>query len=596
MGTFLRPLILAVLVACATAGGSIERRDTSPTDRETATADPVARVDALADDYVAAWFERHPESATREGVEGADHGRLTDRSREAIAAWESREDAWRAELSAIDTSVLRGTPAEVTYDFLRERLEASAARRVCRDELWAVSPTYTGWQAGLALLARVQPVETAEERAAAVRRFGAILPYLDTEIDNLREGLRRGYTAPRVNVEAVIEQMDALLATPPTESPFYDPARRADDAEFTREMLDAVEESILPAIDHYRDFLQEEYLPRARAEIAVAANPDGAACYRASVRYHTSLEIAPEEIHAIGLREMERIEREMGEIAGRSFGTSDAPALLERLRTDPEYTFDSREEMIATARAAVERAERAMPGWFGLVPEADVEVQPYPSFQEKNAPGGQYSAAPDDGSRPAIYLINLYEADKQSRAGLESTAFHETWPGHHLQIAVAKEHATGHPIARYFRVSGFSEGWALYAERLAAEMDLFSGDVDRMGLLSNEALRAARLVVDSGMHALGWSRERAIEYLMAHTTESRSSATAEIDRYIAVPGQATSYMLGRLEILRLRERARERLGEAFDIAEFHDRVLGDGGVTLAYLGEKIERWLAAENR
>ncbi|MDX1623231.1 MAG: DUF885 domain-containing protein, partial [Gemmatimonadota bacterium] len=200
----------------------------------------------------------------------------------------------------------------------------------------------------------------------------------------------------------------------------------------------------------------------------------------------------------------------------------------------------------------------------------------------------------DDRSRPAVYLINTYRAGEQSRAGLESTAFHETYPGHHLQIAIAKEHGTGHPISRYFRFSGFSEGWALYSERLARQMGLFSADIDRMGLLSNEALRAARLVVDSGMHALGWSRERAIEYLLTHTAESRSSAVSEIDRYIAVPGQATSYMLGRNEILRLRERARSRLGAAFDIEEFHDRLLEDGGVTLGWLRRKIERWIEEE--
>ena len=581
--------LLVLALACASAG---DRRSpgTEEVGEDVAPAD---RVEAIADAYVRGYFERHPERATIDGVEGADHGRLTDRSLEAIAAWRKREDAWLADLREIDPD---GLPrrAALAYDFLRERLEASVDRRTCRHPLWAVSPTYTGWQARFALLVRVQPVGDERLRKAALRRFGSLPGYLDTEIANLREGIRLGYTAPRGNVEAVIEQMDALLAAEPLESPFYALARRARAPDFDRRVLTMIEESIRPAIARYRDFLRNEYLPSAREEIAVEANPDGEACYRASVRYYTSIAVPPEEIHATGLEEMERIEEEMREIAERSFGTTDLPTLLERLRTDPRYTFDSRREMIEVARSAVDRARGAVAGWFGLVPEADVEIQPYPPFQERSAPGGQYTPAPDDRSRPAVYLINTYRAEEQSRAGLESTAFHETYPGHHLQIAIAKEHGTGHPISRYFRFSGFSEGWALYSERLAREMGLFSGDIDRMGLLSNEALRAARLVVDSGMHALGWSRERAIEYLLTHTAESRSSAVSEIDRYIAVPGQATSYMLGRNEILRLRERARSRLGAAFDIEEFHDRLLEDGGVTLGWLRRKIERWIEEE--
>jgi uncharacterized protein (DUF885 family) len=433
-------------------------------------------------------------------------------------------------------------------------------------------------------------VGTEADRAAALERFGALPRFLEVEIANLREGLARGHRAARVNVEGAIEQMDALLATPTAESPFFVPSRRAEDPGFAGELAEVVE-SLREPIADYREFLAREYLPAAREEVAVSADAGGMAAYRAAVRMNVSVDVAPEEIHAIGHRELESIEAGMREIAERSFGTSDVRGLLERLRTEPRYTFDSREEMIEIARSAVARAGDAVPGWFGLLPRAAVEVEPYPPFQEKSAPGGQYNPAPDDGSRPALYLINTYGAERHSRAGLESTAFHETWPGHHLQVALAKERAASHPIARYFGVSGFIEGWALYAERLADEMGLFTSDVDRMGLLSNEALRAARLVVDSGLHALGWSRERAIEFLVAHTTEPRSAATAEIDRYIAVPGQATAYMLGRNEILRLRDEARERLGADFDIAEFHDRVLEDGGVTLGFLRRKIGRWL-----
>ena len=217
------------------------------------------------------------------------------------------------------------------------------------------------------------------------------------------------------------------------------------------------------------------------------------------------------------------------------------------MRTDPKYRFKSREELIKYAEAAVERGKQALPKAFGRIPSAPVIVEPYPPYLEKSAPGGQ-AVPPSADGKPGKYLINAYKANEQSRAGLESTAFHEAYPGHHMQAAVALERKELHPISRYFFLSGFGEGWALYTERLADEMGLFSSDVDRLGLLSNEALRAARLVVDSGMHALGWTRQQAIDYVLSHTTETKDRAEAEIDRYIAVPAQATAYMIGNLEI------------------------------------------------
>jgi uncharacterized protein (DUF885 family) len=288
---------------------------------------------------------------------------------------------------------------------------------------------------------------------------------------------------------------------------------------------------------------------------------------------------------------MAEIRAEMREIAQNMLGSDDVDEALRRMRSDRAYQFSSREEMLDVAEGAVARAEAAIPQWFGIVPGATVRVEPVPSFSEPSAPGGFYNPPAEDGSRPGVYYINLYEADTKPRAGLEATAFHETYPGHHLQGAIALEREGLHPLQRYMYLSGFGEGWGLYSERLADEMGLYSGDVDRLGLLSNEALRAARLVVDAGMHALGWTRQQAIDYMLENTAESESSVTAEVDRYIAVPGQATSYMLGNLEIRRLREQARAALGDRFDIRAFHDRILEDGAVPLVMLREKIERWI-----
>jgi uncharacterized protein (DUF885 family) len=347
-------------------------------------------------------------------------------------------------------------------------------------------------------------------------------------------------------------------------------------------------------VRRYRDFLNNVYLPAAREQIGVGANPSGADCYRAQVRSLTTLDVPAREIHQIGLDQMALIQAEMRTIARRSFNTDDVPALLQRLATDRQYLFRTREEMTAYAAAAIGRAKTAMPRYFGRLPRADVRIEPYPAFAERSAPAASYEPPAEDGSRPGIYRLNTYEPEKQSKVAIESTAFHESIPGHHLQLAIAQERTNVHPLTRFMGNSGFSEGWGLYSERLADEMGLFSSDLDRMGLLSNEALRAARMVVDPGIHVLGWTREQAIDYMLRNTAENRQSVENEVDRYIGWPGQATAYMLGNLEIRRLRTMAERELGPRFDIREFHDTVLQDGTVTLPMLRAAVERWVAAK--
>src|SRR5882757_1380168 len=352
-----------------------------------------------------------------------------------------------------------------------------------------------------------------------------------------------------------------------------------------------VKKQINPAFKKYRDFLQHDYLPAARESIAVSAIPNGAACYDASVRYHSSLPIPAKEVHDTGLRMVDQIAAEMKEIAERSFHTSDVQALLQRLRTDKQYTFKNREELIAYSQAALARAKVTARPAFGLWPKADVIIQPYPAFREKNGPN-EYNSPAEDGSRPGIFLINAYQPEKHSRVEDESTAFHETIPGHHLQGAIALERKEIHPIGRYLGNSGYQEGWALYAERLADEMKLFSADLDRLGMLSSQALRATRLVVDSGIHTLGWTRQQAIDFMLAHTAEDPADVASEVDRYIIYPGQATAYMLGKLEISKARAEAEQAMGQRFDIKQFHDRVLEDGAIPVSFLHEKNKAWAA----
>jgi uncharacterized protein (DUF885 family) len=575
--------LLAALLACARGQN----------DAASATTSSAARVDSLADRYFATQLEIEPERATSNGLVGASHDRITDNSLAGGRAAQVRLDSLFVLVQAIDTTQLAGQPAEVTYAVLREALESERALRVCRAELWGVASYVNGWQAVYTDLALIQPVGTDTLRAQALVRLRALPRFIGNEIDNLREGLRLGYSSPKVIVRNVIGQLDGILATPVTRSPFYSPATRDSTPEFRREYARVIEAELNPAIRRYRDYLQNEYLAAAREPLGVSANTDGAACHRATLRSFATVTMEPDSVYAMGLREMTRIEGEMRTIAARSFAGESLSTLLPKLRTDPRYTFTSSQEIIDSSQATIGRAKAGMAKWFGRTPKADVIIQPYPEFRQKAGAPGQYQAAPDDGSRPAVFLINPSSPRERSRADAENLAIHEAIPGHHLQVAIAKERTDLHRLLRYTFNSGFGEGWALYAERLGDEMGLYSSDLARMGMLGSEAFRAARMVIDAGIHAKGWTREQALDYLQSHTVVPPSVVKGEIDRYISWPGQAPSYMIGRTEILRLREQARSALGTRFDIRQFHDRVLEDGPVPLAFLRKKIERWIAS---
>jgi uncharacterized protein (DUF885 family) len=546
------------------------------------------RVRSLADAYVAFYFDRYPEQATVFGVPGHHHDELTDNSRDALRMWQSNEDIWLEEVRAINPANIHGETLQAAYAILREALESSVASRVCRRELWNVGQM-TGWQIDDGYLVTIQPVGTDEARAEALARWRALPRYIDIEIANLREGIKRGYTAPKSIVRIVIGQIDTLIASKDADQPFLSPAQRDKSPEFSKAFAALVADPMMPAFKRYRDFLEREYLPAARESIAVMANPDGLACYGAMIRDYSSLPAAPADVHELGLKEMTKLDEEMRVIAKASFHTSDVPAVLQKVRTDRQYMFKDRDGLIKYTEAALARAKAEMPKYFGLIPKADVRIEPYPKYREKNAPN-EYNPPAEDGSRSGLYYVSAYQAEKKSKAPQESTTFHETIPGHHMQMTIALERKDIHPIGRYISNSGYTEGWALYAERFADEMKLYSSDLDRLGMLSSQAFRAARLVVDTGVHTKGWTRQQAIDYMLQHTAEAQGDIESEVDRYISWPGQATAYMLGMLEITRARDAAMRTMGPKFDIKAFHDRVLEDGGVPLTYLTAKIKAW------
>jgi uncharacterized protein (DUF885 family) len=396
-----------------------------------------------------------------------------------------------------------------------------------------------------------------------------------------------------VNVDRVLGQIEGLIATEPAKSPFATPAARSDDAAFKRAAADVVAKELTPALTRYKRFL-DEYKSVARTSPGVSAVPQGAACYRALIRDNTSLGLTSDEVHQLGLTQMEQIHAEMRTIASRRFNTTDLPALFTRLRTDPALRFKSADEMMNAARAALARARAAIPKYFGRLPKADVQIQAFEPYEAPSMPAGMYRQASLDGSKPGMYMVNLYKPEETPRVDFEAVAFHESIPGHHLQIAIAMERPAAHRITQIFYTTSFVEGWGLYSERLADEMGLYSGDLDRLGMLSAQAWRAARLVVDTGMHAKGWSRQQAVDYMRDNTAAGENNIQSEIDRYIIMPGQALAYMVGYREIMAARDKAKAALGPRFDIRAFHDAVLGRGGVTLPMLREQIDAWIGAQ--
>jgi uncharacterized protein (DUF885 family) len=555
--------------------------------------DPATQVTRLADDYVKAYIERFPENAAFAGMTLPHNDRFLDNSPAAYRAWEQREDGWLNELSKIDESALLGKPEWVTYGFLREALESARGLRVCRQELWTINQI-GGWQATMPDYLGVLPLGTAEHRQDLLKQWRTLPQFLETDITNLKAGLAAGYSTPKHNVELVIKQLDGYLNVPLEKSPLYGPALRDTDSAFVASWKKLLTDTINPAIRKYRDFLTTTYLPKARTEIAVSANPNGAACYAASLRAQTGLTISPQEMYDKGKRAIEEQQATVKALAKQVYGIDDLSQLRSKLDADPDNHFKTRDEVMAYSQAAVDRAWKALPKEFGLIPKAKVRIEPIAAFDEEHGVP-HYVPASEDGSRPGTYYISLFEPEKQLKSRTEMVAFHETVPGHHLQGAIALELPKTHPITHLIWNGGFGEGWAVYAEnKLAMEMGLYSSERNQLGELVQFP---TGMVADPGIHAMGWTRQQTIDYFLATRPDYPAKlAESQADRIVVTPGQLTTYWAGALEIMALRDQAQKALGDKFDVRAFHDQVLNSGSITLPMLHEKINRWLTATTK
>lgn len=592
---------------------------------EAADAEPVVdaavAARALLDEHFA-WVSREDPFFAASRGHIAETAGLPDVSPGAIERRTAELSARLARVVAIDTSGLSDS-LQLDVELLRWMLEGDLAGVALREERAPVS-SRGGPQIGLVQIPETTPMRTRADLEALVRWFEDMPRYLGQHEANMRAGMEAGHTPPRVTVagaaEQALSQAEAMVARPRT-SPLFDPFAALGPEDVLAARAAAVlEREVGPAFQRFGEFLAREYEPACRETIAAVDGFGGLGAYRLAVRRHATLELSPEEIHEIGLREVERIRGEMLAAIARTngHGGHDEPAraseaesdgdarlarFIESLRRDPRFRATSSAELVSRYRDLCKRVDAELPRLFGRLPRTPYGVREMDGFQAPYAPSAYYySGSPGEGLA-GFFVVNTWRLDQRPTYEMVSLALHESVPGHHLQIMLAQERpleGEQHPIRSLVSATGFTEGWALYAERLGLEMGedtrygLYADPYDDFGRLSFEAWRACRLVVDTGLHAFGWSRERAIEYMSRNTALSLTNIEREVDRYIGWPGQATGYTLGMMEILSLRSKAEAALGERFDIRRFHDAVLGDGTLPLAVLRQRMTRWIEAE--
>jgi uncharacterized protein (DUF885 family) len=511
----------------------------------------------------------------------------------------AREDAaFLARLRGIDRSVL--PPADrlnhELLSFILEQRVALAPFRAWRTPM--VSDD--GFHVEVMRMADGVPMNTAADYEQYLARLRAIPEYFRQNVANLRLGMQQGWTLPAEILPGIRAAIDAQQFPSAEQSPFWMPFRAmpetmpaAEQARLKAAARAAIEEGVLPAYRDLQAFFVDEYLPAARKTVGASALPDGTRYYEALTKYFTNLDVTPAQVHEIGLREVARIRGEMDAVMKQVKFDGDFPAFLQFLRTDPQFYAKSSTELLMRASFIAKNVDGKLPAYFGHLPRMPYSVEPVPAELAPNYTGGRYSPPPVGGRRGGQYWVNTYALDKRPLYVLPALTLHEAVPGHHLQIAIAQEQGEVPPFRRNFYPHAYGEGWGLYAEKLGTEMGVYTTPYEEFGRLTYEMWRAVRLVVDTGLHAQGWTRQQAQEYLASNTALSLHEVRTEVDRYIAWPGQALAYKMGELKILELRARAERELGPKFDIRAFHDAVLMNGGVPLPVLERQIAEYIAA---
>lgn len=547
-----------------------------------------AKLDQLANRFVQQALNYDPSIAYSSGLPTADHSRFPDRTPAALAAVDAEELADLKELRTIDPHSLPAS-SRATYANLKEQLESDLQLRLCKTELWDVNH-FSGWQSSFAQIAEQQPVASADDRTQALKRWSSLPHYLDVEIANLKVGLAQGYSAPKSVVRRVIAQMDSLTSAPPEQSPFYSPAERSTDPAFKAALTKVIVEQINPALKRYRDYLQNEYLPKAREGVAVSDLPNGAACYQAFLRQSTTLARTPQEVFDLGQKTVASNQADVVRLGKELFGIADFQAIVTAVKAKPEDHFQSKDELLTYSRAVLAKAKtKTAEKLIDRMPKQDVVIEPERDFEDAAGVSSHYDTEPNT-SKPATYRIELGNWQTETRGEAEITVVHEAWPGHHLQIALAREIQPDTPLSKLVGNSAYIEGWARYAEATAEEAAIYDS---KYALILRRVWPARGMVVDPGLHAFHWTRQQAVDYLVSTGRFKPKSADDVVDRIAVMPGQLTSYDSGGLEFKALRAEAQSKLGDRFDLRKFNYVVLEEGVVPLSELQNHVEEWIAA---
>ncbi|HUP90477.1 MAG TPA: DUF885 domain-containing protein [Longimicrobiales bacterium] len=561
---------------------------------------PNSRLDSIAESYFEEQLAQNPTLATSIGDK-----RYNDRYEVPFAASyreraKQRVGRYLAHVQNIDRNALDDAH-RITYDVFTYNLRTTLEGFRFPSHLQPLNQFFN-FTAGFAQLGSGtgnHPFKTVKDYDDFLKRMADFSRAVDTAIVNMRQGVRAGVVQPRVLMEQTLPQLSAHIVDDAQTSLFYGPIKNmpatfgeADRARLTNAYTAAIRDVVVPAFRRLRDFVRDEYIPKARTTFGYLALPDGRAWYEYQVRQSTTTKLTPQEVHRTGLAEVERIHGEMRSVLQRVGFKGTLSEFFVAINADAAQHYKNREEMIGDFRASKAHIDALTDRIFDIKPRADYEIRPVEPFRERSASGGQYNAASPDGSRPGIVYINTYNAQERSRYGMESLLLHEGSPGHHFQISVQRELTNLPRLRRFSGFTAFSEGWGLYAESLGKELGVYTDPYQYYGMLDGELWRAIRLVLDTGIHDQGWTRQQAIDYAKLNSSASMTTIVSEVERFAAIPGQALAYKIGQMKIRALRTEAERRLGPRFDIKAFHRAVLDGGALPLDVLQAKIQRWIA----
>lgn len=597
----LRPLALALALTLAAGGPPAFAADTPAAAPQSQNA-KAARLNALYEQYWEELLKLNPIQATFQG-DPRYNDQLPDfGSAEYRARSRAFTERWLKTIEAIGPEGLGGQDLLSYEIFVRDAKNALEAERFPG---WMMPINQMGsiatFAAQLGSGKGAQPFKTVKDYENWLARGNKLPQLIDTSIANMRQGMKAGVVQPRALMEKVVPQLDALIKDTPEETLFWGPIAdmpkdipQAERERLTAAYREMIGERVVPAFRKLRAFIAEEYMPATRTTVGLDKLPDGEAWYAFNARNSTTTDLTPAQIHEIGLKEVARIHGEIRKIMQQVGFEGSLQEFFTFMRTDGRFKYKSEEELLAYFRSMEAVVNQHVPKLFSLVPKAGFEIRPVEPYRAKSAAGGSYQSPSEDGSRPGIFYVNTYDLPSRKRWDAEDLFLHEAIPGHHFQLALQQE-LTGLPKFRRFGgETAYIEGWGLYAESLGKDLGLYTDPYNYFGYLQNELWRAIRLVVDTGLHSKGWTREQVIQYMLENSAESETQATAEAERYIAWPGQALAYKIGELKIKELRALAEKELGPKFDIREFHAEVLKDGAVPLEVLEAKIKRWIASK--